>query len=182
MLIDTRRYARCWSVAAALRTTVVQRRTTDRSSPTVGTAGLWDAITQPPRARGLAAELSVVRRERTRVAEGQALDDVRTLVAVVTSDGASKHWQGRRRPESAFYDSRQRPAGRDGDRVSGRSRVLFVGDWIWCMVSYTPRRGRVIQTASPGAGALRQFGAAPRRCQLRKAARSARARQEIIFS
>src|SRR5205085_893071 len=91
-------YASLLEMAARAGATVVQVGDDRQLSP-VGPGGLWTLIHAAAEARGLAAELRVVRRAYE-VAEGQAWNDVR--------DGrvleALQHWQARGRLR--LYNSR----------------------------------------------------------------------------
>jgi conjugative relaxase-like TrwC/TraI family protein len=97
-MIDHARYASLMEVAAAAGATVIQVGDDKQLSP-VGPGGLWTLIHASAAARGLAAELRVVRRARE-LAEAQAWTDVREGRVVE----ALQHWQARRRLR--LYDAR----------------------------------------------------------------------------
>ncbi len=97
-MIDHARYASLLEVAARARSTVIQVGDDRQLSP-VGPGGLWTLIHASAGARGLAAELRVVRRA-SEAAEARAWTDVREGRVLE----ALQHWQalGRLR----LYDSR----------------------------------------------------------------------------
>ena len=90
-MIDHSRYASLLEVAARAGATVVQIGDDRQLSP-VGPGGLWTLIHAGAAARGLAAELRIVRRASD-AAEGQAWTDVREGRVLE----ALRHWQDRGR-------------------------------------------------------------------------------------
>jgi conjugative relaxase-like TrwC/TraI family protein len=120
-MIDHARYASLLEVAAAAGATVIQVGDDRQLSP-VGPGGLWTLIHASAAARGLAAELRVVRRARE-VAEAQAWTDVREGRVVE----ALQHWQARGRLR--LYDARtDLQAGMVADWWADKARGVIVVD------------------------------------------------------
>ncbi len=120
-MIDHSRYASLLEVAAQAGATVIQVGDDRQLSP-VGPGGLWTLIHAGAAARGLAAELRVVRRPNE-VAEGRAWTDVREGRVLE----ALRHWQDRDRLR--LYASRSELlAGMVSDWWADAGRGVMVVD------------------------------------------------------